>query len=96
MTSALRHAVRRLARTPSFTLSALAALALGIGGNAAVFSAVYAALLRPFPYPEAERLYMVHEAVPLAAVPSTQTAKPPDGAAIVRITGQATLMKLPE
>jgi putative ABC transport system permease protein len=63
MTSALRYAVRRLARTPSFTLSALAALALGIGGNTAVFSAVYAALLRPFPYPQAERLQMVYETV---------------------------------
>ena len=62
MTSALRLAVRRLARTPSFTLSALAALALGIGGNTAVFSAVYAAFLRPFPYPEAGRIQLLYEA----------------------------------
>src|SRR5689334_13276923 len=74
MTSALRQAVRRLARTPSFTLSALAALALGIGGNTAVFSAVYAALLRPFPYPRAERLFMLYE----AAGDQLSTLSPPN------------------
>jgi putative ABC transport system permease protein len=55
----VRYGVRTLARTPGFTLTALATLALGIGATTAVFSVVYAALLRSLPYPNAERLVWV-------------------------------------
>lgn len=55
----VRYAVRTLRRTPAFTLSALATLALVIGANSAVFSLADAILLRPLPYPQPERLAQV-------------------------------------
>ncbi len=51
-----RYGLRMLARTPTFTAVALVTLCLGIGLNTAVFSVVRAAVLRPLPYPDAERL----------------------------------------
>ena len=58
----LKHfelAWRALGRTPSFTVPAVVTIALGIGAATAVFSLVYAVLLRPFPYPDADRLVRV-------------------------------------
>jgi len=55
----LRHAARALARAPGFTATVVATLALGIGANSAVFSAIYAVLLRPLPFPDSDQLVTV-------------------------------------
>src|SRR5690606_6693761 len=52
----VRYAVRSLLRRPGFAVTVVLTLALAIGANAAVFSVLDAVLLRPLPYPEAERL----------------------------------------
>ena len=63
VTRDVRHAARGLWRSPGFSLAVILTLALGIGGNTAVFSVVDQLLLRPLPYPEGDQLVMVEEAV---------------------------------
>src|SRR3954470_1103788 len=52
----LRYGVRSLVRQPSFAVTAILTLALGIGATTAIFSVVDAVLLRPLPYPESGRI----------------------------------------
>src|SRR4051794_493260 len=55
----VRHALRLLVREPGFTVAAILTLALGVGANVTVFALVNAALLRPLPYPDADRLLVL-------------------------------------
>jgi putative ABC transport system permease protein len=58
----LRHAARRLRRSPGFTLLAVLTIGLGVGATTVMFSAVHGVLIKPLPYPEPDRLVMVRGA----------------------------------
>ncbi|HEV8581785.1 MAG TPA: ABC transporter permease [Thermoanaerobaculia bacterium] len=60
----LRFGARMLLRNPGFTAVAVLTLGLGIGANTAIFSVVHEVLLRPLPFPDAERLVMLWEVTP--------------------------------
>jgi putative ABC transport system permease protein len=62
--SDVRYAVRNLFRRPGFTIIAVITLALGIGANTAIFSAINALLLKPLPFPELDRVVAVWDKLP--------------------------------
>jgi predicted permease len=63
----LRIAVRSLRKTPGFAAACIVTLALGIGANTAIFSAVYALLLKPLPFAHPEQLFTVEIQIPQRA-----------------------------
>src|SRR5512147_1305374 len=63
----VRLAMRSLAKTPAFTATVVLTLALGIGANSAVFSAIDAVLLRPLPFPDADQLMRLGQKRPKAS-----------------------------
>jgi predicted permease len=66
----LKYAIRQLAKSPGFAVTAIVTLALGIGANAVVFSVLNALVLRPVNLPNAGNLYMVQRAFERGSTPS--------------------------
>jgi putative ABC transport system permease protein len=60
----MRHAARRLVRSPAFTLAAVLTLGLAIGANASIFTVVHRVVLNPLPYPESRRLIALDYRLP--------------------------------
>ncbi len=72
----VRYAIRSLRRQPVFTVVALLTLALGIGGNAAIFSLLYQVLLKPLPYRNPDRLVFVWNGYPKIDLPQASVSIP--------------------
>ena len=64
MKDEIRHALRRLARHPAFTVPAVLTLALGLGATTAIYTVLDAVVLRPLPYANADRLVYIDTPMP--------------------------------
>jgi len=66
-----RQAVRALAKSRGYAAACVAVLALGIGANVAIFSLMFDAILKPLPYPDADRLVLIYGGFPSLPAPMT-------------------------
>src|ERR1700733_7459214 len=64
----LRFAFRQLRKAPAFTVTALATVAICLGANLAIFAVIDSVLLRPLPFPRADRLVTIYNTYPKAGV----------------------------
>ena len=74
--SDIRYAIRNLVKRPGFTAIAILTLAVGIGANSTIFSAVNALLLKPLPFPELDRVVTIWDKVPTRGVEHNEVAFP--------------------
>jgi predicted permease len=72
----VNRTLRQFAKDPGFTLAAVLTLALGIAANATIFSLVYAALLRPLPYKQADQLMVLWANIPGKGIAADWTSWP--------------------
>src|SRR5215467_4653334 len=72
--SNLKSGVRVIRKSPSFSITVMLTLALGIGANSAVFSAIDAILLRPLPFPDGDQLVILRQIDRKAKNPTTYVA----------------------
>jgi len=72
----IRYSLRALSKSKAFTAISVLTLALCIGANSAIFSAVHAILLEPYPWPGAGRLVAVYNSYPLMNLPNAGTSIP--------------------
>ena len=98
----IRHASRRLARSPAFTFASVLTLALSIGASVSIFAIVYHVVLNPLPYPDSDELVFLDHAMPRIDIPSgigmtsglyfqyLDRARTLDAVAVYR-TGESTL-----
>src|SRR3954462_10835616 len=64
----IRFALRQLRKAPGFTVTALATVAICLGANVAIFAVINSILLRPLPFPKADRLVTIYNTYPKAGV----------------------------
>jgi predicted permease len=76
MLSTLRYSLRSLLKSPGFTAVAVATLAICIGANSAIFSVIHAILLKPYPWPDSERLVYTYNTYPLMGLDNAGVSIP--------------------
>ena len=64
----LKFALRQLRKSPAFTVTALATVAICLGANLAIFAVINSILLRPLPFPQSDRLVTIFNTYPKAGV----------------------------
>jgi putative ABC transport system permease protein len=79
MTNDIRIAVRNLVRVPGFACAFVLTLGLGIGANTAIFSVINGVILRPLPYPEADRIMRLRQPQAAAGVEDSSFSFPEVG-----------------